>query len=149
MAQKILSKGIAEHAEAIAGEAGIYPGMLIKLNSSGQVVRHSIVGGLLGDETLIAEEDALQGKTVDDVYVSGQLVFYLVPHKGAEVNVLVEDGQDIAIGDKLMSSGNGLFREAGDLDSAAARGHVPGVATETVDLTTSAPQSELVSMRVV
>jgi len=56
---RIHRKGTFRHEEMKANEAGIYPGMLLKMDSSGEVGMHDSKGGDLGDEVLIAEEDAL------------------------------------------------------------------------------------------
>ncbi len=79
--RRIEAKGdYSRKLELIAGEAGIKPGMLCKINSSNEVIKHSTSGGALGDENLIALEDALQGSTnVDTAYTSGQRVFLAIP----------------------------------------------------------------------
>ena len=80
--------------ELIAGEAGIYPGMLCSVNASGQAIKNASSGGALGDENLVALEDGLQGgKGVDTVYPSGQRVFLAIAKAGSEYNVLVADEQ--------------------------------------------------------
>ena len=149
MANRIHSKGPYRHEEAIAGEAGIYPGMLLKLNSSGQVVKHSTEGGVLGDEVLIAEEDALQVNTVDTVYAVSEIVSYLIPNVGSVINMLIEDESDIAIGDKIMSAGNGLLKETTALESGETLAVVVGVAEEANDLTGSNTSNKLSAVRVV
>jgi len=59
MANRIHSKGAFRHEEDQAAEAGIYPGMLLRLDNAGEVEMHDTEGGAVGDEVLIAEEDAL------------------------------------------------------------------------------------------
>lgn len=135
MSNRIHRKGPYIHEEAAAGAAGIKPGMLIKLNSSGQVVIHDDEGGR--GEAGIVEEDALQGGNVSTAYTSGDVLSYLLPTKGGEANVLIEDGQDISIGDKLISAGNGKFKIASDLESGETLDQVIAIATEANDLTGS------------
>ena len=149
MANRIHSKGDARHEEDLAGIAGIYPGMLLKRNSSGEVILHTTEGGALGDETLIAEEDALQGRNADTVYDVDTVCSYLVPAKGSVLNLLIEDGQDIAIGDKIMSAGNGKFKETTDLESGETLAHVIGVAEEANDLTGSNTSDTRSAVRIV
>jgi len=149
MANRVHSKGPFIQEEAVAGEAGIYPGMLIKLNSSGQVIKHTTEGGVLGDETLIASEDALQGANADTVYTSGAIVTYYVGSPGSEYNLLIEDAQDIAIGDKIMSAGNGKLKETTDIESGDTLAKVVGVATEANDLTGSNSSDTRSSVRLV
>lgn len=130
--------------ELIAGEAGIYPGMLCSINSSNQVIKNASSGGALGDENLIALEDALQGsKSVDTVYPSGDRVFLAIPKAGSEYNVLVADEQNIAVADKLMSAGNGLFTE----NSGGTK--VIAIAVEANDLTGSNTSNTLSQVRFV
>ena len=149
MANRIHSKGPFRHEEAVAGEAGIYPGMLLKLNTSGQVVKHTTEGGRLGDEVLIAEEDALQGNTVDTVYTSGAIVSYLIAPKGSVINMLIEDGQDLSIGERVMSAGNGKLKSVDDIESGDTLAHVVGVAEEARDLTGSNSSDTISAVRIV
>lgn len=149
MANMVHSKGPFEQDEAKAGEAGILPGMLIKLNSSGQVIKHTTEGGILGDEKLFAIEDALQGKNADQVYDNGTRVTYIVAPPGSTINMLIEDGQDISIGDKIMSAGNGLLKETTDLESGETLAQVIGVATEENDLTGSNTSNTRSQVRIV
>jgi hypothetical protein len=135
---RIYLSGPYIHEEAIAASAGIYPGMLLKLNSSGEVALHTTSGGVMGDEVLIAEEDALQGKNKDTVYADDAIVSYIVCQPGTVVNMLIADAEDIAIGDKIVSNGDGLLAEAGGLASAEAYGKIVGVAIEANDLSGSA-----------
>lgn len=149
MANRVHSKGPFVQEEAKAGESGIYPGMLIKLNSSGEVIKHTTEGGNLGDETLIAMEDALQGKNADQVYTDGEIVTYMIANVGSVVNMLIEDEQDIDIGDKIMSAGNGKLKETTDLESGETLAKVVGVATEANDLTGSNTDDTRSQVRIV
>ncbi len=148
MANRIHCKGPFRHDEAKAGIAGIYPGMLLKLNSSGEVVLHTTEGGVLGDEILIAAEDALQGRTVSQVYTVGDIVTYYVAPRGSVLRMLIEDGQDIAIGDKIMSAGNGKLKETTDLESGETLAQVVGVAEEDNDLTGSNSSDTISAVRI-
>lgn len=149
MANRIHSKGIFRHEEAKAAEAGIYPGMLLRLDANGEMEIHDVEGGELGDETLIAEEDALQGNTVDTVYADDAIVSYMIPQKGSVINMLVEDGQDLAIGEKVMSAGNGTVKAIDDLESGETLAHVIGIAEEAIDLTGSAVLNVISPIRIV
>ena len=94
---RIHSKGEYTQEEYVAGEAGIYPGMLVELHADGLLYRHSVENGR--NEKMFAQEDALQGKTVNDVYAIGSIVTVILPHLGCEVWGLLEDAQDVHIGD--------------------------------------------------
>jgi len=147
MANRVHSKGTYVHEEANAGAAGIYPGMLLKLNSSGNVVVHNIEGGR--GEAMFAEEDALQGNTIETVYTSGQPVMLILPNKGSVVNAMIEDGQDISIGDELMSTGDGKLKKASDLESGETLSQVIAIAVEACDLTGSNSSDTLSGVRIV
>lgn len=135
MATTIHSKGDYRLEEFDAGEAGIYPGMLIELNSDGDVIKHDEEGGR--GIAMFAAEDALQGNTVSTVYTNGARVTCCLPAKGSEVNALIEDGQDISIGEHLISAGNGKLKAIDDLESGETASQVIAVAAEACDLTGS------------
>jgi len=149
MSNRIHCKGTFRHEEAYANEADIYPGMLLQLDSNGEVGMHDTEGGTIGDEVLIAEEDALQGNAVDTVYADGAIVSYLIPNKGSVVNMLLEDGQDVDIGEKIISAGNGLVKSYDDIGSGRTVSHVLGIAEEARDLTGSTATNTLIPVRVV
>jgi len=134
-ANRIHSKGPYTHEEYIAAEAGIYPGMLLKLDSSGYVGIHDDENGRA--EALFAEEDALQGNTVSTVYTVANLVSCILPGMGCEIRALIQDEQDISIGDRLVSAGDGTLKALGTLDSEAIDVFVIAVAMEACDLTGS------------
>lgn len=129
--KRIHSKGGFAQEEYKAAEAGIYPGMQVKLNSDNEVVKHSTSGGAVGDEKMFAMEDALQGKTVADVYADEALVTVIIPYKGSEINMLLEDGESIVPGDKIMAGGTGQVKKN------AAGTDILGTATGTLDLSGS------------
>ncbi|MDD5502848.1 MAG: hypothetical protein PHH26_05230 [Candidatus Thermoplasmatota archaeon] len=135
MASTIHSKGEYRLEEFDAGEAGIYPGMLIKLNSDGDVIKHDEEGGR--GLAMFAAEDALQGNTVSTEYASGARVTCYLPSKGSEVHALIENGQDISIGEQLISASNGKLKSINDLESGKTVFQVIAVAAEACDLTGS------------
>lgn len=145
--RRIHSIGDYRQEEANAGEAGIYPGMLVKLNSSGNVIKHDVQGGFA--EAAFAVEDALQGKTVSDVYANGSKVTYILPAKGSVVNALINAGENIAIGDKLISNGDGTLVEIGAADSAGTTTEIIAIAVEACDLSASGAVDTLAAVRIV
>jgi len=149
MSNRIHSKGPFRHEEDKANEAGIYPGMLLAMDSSHEVGMHGTEGGVLGDEVLVAEEDALQGNTVDTVYANDSIVSIIIPQKGTVVRMLLAEDEVLSIGEKVCSAGNGLIISAGDfLPSADTLSVVIGVAEEAKDLASGAG-NELVDIRIV
>lgn len=138
---EVKSKGEPVHIEALAGESGIYPGMLLSINSSGELIKNAVAGGGYGDEIIIAIEERLQGeKNVETVYTSGQRVFAVIPADGDEINLRIVDGADIDVGDKIISNGNGLLKETTGVPKAMV-----GVAVEDNDLSASANTANTLS----
>lgn len=150
MANRIHSKGTFRYEEFSAGEAGIYPGMLLSVNSSGKVIKHADEGGRA--ERLFAQEDALQGLTVDDVYTysasAPEPVGCLLLTPGSEINALIEAGQDIAIGEELISAANGCLKSATDIESGEVLAEVVAIAVEACDLTASGAANTLSAVRI-
>lgn len=117
MSNRIHSKGPYRHEEYKANSALIYPGFLLKVDSNNEVIPHDTEGGVA--EALFAMEDALQGNTVSTIYADDAIVTCILPGKGSEVVAVIEAGQSIGVGDKLMSRGNGKLVEYRDLDSGS------------------------------
>jgi len=63
--------------------------------------------------------------------------------------MLLEDLQDIDIGEKIISAGNGLVKSADDISSGLTVIHVLGIAEEALDLSGSPTGNELLAVRVV
>lgn len=57
----------------------------------------------------IVKEDALQGKTVDDAYVTGDNVFFYEPLPGDVLQVLVTSGQTVTKGSGLSAASTGKW----------------------------------------
>ena len=146
MGNRIHSKGPYTHEEYDAGETGIYPGMLLKLAADGDVEIHDVEGARC--EALFAEEDALQGKSIADVYVVDNPVMCILPGLGCEVRALIQDGQVIEIGDHLVSAGDGTLIRLADLDSGGENDYVVAVAMEALDLSGSADDNVLARVRI-
>ena len=146
---RVHNKGTFSQEEYNAAEASIYPGMLIALDSDNNVEIHDDEGGTLGDQTMFAMIDYLQGKTKDTVYTVDYLVFVIIPNVGSVVNALIEDGQDVSIGDKLCSAGNGKLKVTSDIESGETLAKVVGIAMEDRDLTVSDSDDTISAVRIV
>jgi hypothetical protein len=141
--KRIHSKGPFTQEEYKAAESGIYPGMQVKLDSNGELVKHSTSGGAIGDERMFAMEDQIQGKTVDDVYADDSIVTVIIPYLGCEINMLLLDDEVVEIGDKIMAGGAGQVKENSGGSS------ILGIATGALDLSTSAALADaLVPVRI-
>jgi len=145
---RIHRKGAFRHEEFKAAEAGIYPGMLLKMDSNGEVALHDSKGGDLGDEVLIAEEDALQGNPVDTVYEDDSIVSVIIPNKGSVVRMRLAENEVLSIGEKVCSNGDGYIRSAVDIDSPSELLNVIGVSEEAKDLSSGYTLGALVDIRV-
>jgi len=147
MANRIHSKGDARREEFIAATSTIYPGMLLTQLEAGTVTPHATEGGR--SEAMFAEEDALQGKNDSTLYTIANPVSVLLPAKGSEVRALIESGQEVVIGDELISAGNGKLKVAGDLESGETLTQVIAIAAEARDLTGSGASDTISRVRIV
>jgi len=109
---KIVLKGSGHYDEGTL-EAAVSCGMAVELTPTGgfDEIQASQAEALKQGIPLVVSEDALQGKTVDDAYSSGDVVFTYQAVAGDHLQVLVKDGEVIAIADKLVveGGGSGLF----------------------------------------
>ena len=127
--------------EAVAN-ATITPGMLIELMSTGKVRAHATAGGNIVPVTF-ALEDELQGNGIDDDYAALDQVQCWIPYRGDEVNAILKNGENVAIGDYLESAGNGeLQKYVADVDSSnditsIYPTQIVGVALEAVNMSGS------------
>lgn len=128
--RKILLKGDWRHEEYPAA-AAVTPGMLLEVTSSGTIQAHSTQGGRA--ERLVAEEDALQGKTVSDDYSAGDPVMVLVCQLGTECAMLLAVGENVSEGDELVSNGDGAVIARTSLASAGLLAEVIARAGEAQD----------------
>lgn len=88
----------------------ILPGMLIETTSTGTLQPHSTDGGEA--ECLVAIEDPLQGKTIDDSYAADDLCRYLNLLPGAEFQAILTTGQSVSPDEWWTSDGDGKIRVA-------------------------------------
>ena len=136
-------KKYSDVIEEFAAAAALYPGMLIELTSAGTVQKHSTDDGNV--LPMFALEDELQGKSLQDVFATGDRVQCWIPYRGDIVYALLEDGQNVAIGDELTSSGNGLLKKYVPSDDSTFTQHplqIVGWAAEAKNLATSSTESD-------
>lgn len=124
--------------EYTATAVAITPGYLLELTSAGLVQAHSTVEGTV--LPMFALEDELQGEAITDAYDASAKIQVWVAVRGEIVYALVNDGEDIAIGDFLTSAGNGKLQAT--TGSSATLSEYPqsivGVALDAVDMSDSA-----------
>ena len=104
--------GIIEEYEA---HAVIHPGMLLELRPDGKVQVHNDVAGFAIPR--FALEDELQGKTINDAYLAETPVQVWVVNRGEVVLARLQAGQNVVIGDRLVSAGDGTLRKAVALET--------------------------------
>lgn len=130
-ANQIMLSGDYQYAEDIASEA-ITPGHLVEVHTSTgrKLKKHATAKGFA--EPAFAMEDALQGNTIADAYANGDRVAYGICKPGSLVQAWLEPGADFAIGDKLVSAGDGTLQKLSSNDLQAI-----AVCEEAVDLSAS------------
>jgi len=136
------------HEEATATVASgdeLLPGSLLELTSAGNVQKHATEGGYA--DMRIALEDALQGKTVDDAYADGARVLYYIPRRGSRFQGILKSGEDVDIGDELISDGAGRFIKNGNEDSSTTVRQILATAEEASDQSGSDGADTLIVMR--
>lgn len=134
---RIHLKGSGVMDEAAAAGT-IKPGYLIKRNSGGSVVAHSSADGAA--EATFALEDALQGKTIDDNYSSGDKVMILSAAKGDEVYAWLSAGENVTQDEYLTSNGDGTLK--------VGTSNVVAAPAESVDNSDSAAIDVRIKVRV-
>lgn len=118
-----------------AGTA-ITPGMLIEVAADGDVDPQNVAGGVC--EKMFALEDELQGRTIDTAYAVTDPVQCWIALPGEEVLAWLANGEDVAIGEKLVAAGGGALKAAtADSSAVVTEEHVIAVAMEAIDMSGS------------
>lgn len=121
------------------GSGVIKPGMLLgNTSTAGQVIAHQSAATFA--ERNFALENALQGKTIDDNYADGDLVFIINANPGDVVYAWLAAGESVTPADSLTSNGDGTLKKA------SGTNYRVGVPLETVD--NDATDAEDVRIRV-
>lgn len=122
----------------------ITPGMILEIDSAGEVQAHSTAGGNV--MPYVALEDELQGNGISDDYAADDQVQVLVAQRGDEINAILTTSQTIAVGDLLESAGDGTLQKHTPIDITDVYGTTPdkvycravvGEATEAVTTTSA------------
>jgi hypothetical protein len=140
-------KNYSDVFEEFTASEAITPGMLVELTSDGKVKKHASESGNV--LPMFALEDELQGKGIDDAYAEEAQVQVWVPGRGDIVNALLEDGQNIAIGDYLESAGAGYLQKyVADSTGIYYPAQIVGQAIEAVDLSSSSGTHPVSGLRI-
>lgn len=92
----------------------ITPGMLLEMHDDGGT-RGWGVHDTADDPVVpvaVALEQIFMNQGVDDAYADGDLVYAGVLQPGSQFWAIIPSGQDIAIGDRLQSNGDGKLKAA-------------------------------------
>jgi len=133
--------GAFRREEAVA-VGTITPGMLIEEDSAGEFQAHSTEGGYA--VRMFAEIDALQGNTLDDDYSADDLVSANVELPGNETQAFLKAGENVVIGDELISAGDGSLIKNGNEASGTTVKQVIAIAREAEDLSGSGAVDTLI-----
>ena len=142
----IILKNYLNIFEEYRAAGAITPGMMVTLDTSGEVKAHDGAGTNL--LPIVATEDELQGNGIDTAYAADDQVQCWIPQRGEEANLILADGESVVIGDFLESAGDGtLVKHVPDTESLGAdssanlttiyTNQIVGMALEAVDLSDS------------
>lgn len=109
MANTIILKGDGIRKERPAAAAGIRPGDLLEIDSTGDYAVHSGAGLTVGAKTF-AFENELAGKAIDDNYLVDEQVLAVACKSGMEILAWLLDGEVAVIGSVLDSAGDGNLK---------------------------------------
>jgi hypothetical protein len=107
----------------------IYPGMLLIMSAEDTVIAHND-NDPASFIPLVALEDELQGKGIDNPYASGDQVQVWIPGRGDWVYAIAVDGTNYTVGSFVASNGDGYVK-------AFSSGEAFGVVMKALDLSGS------------
>ena len=133
----------------------ITPGHLLEIDSAGKVVVHNSAGGNV--TPLIALEDELQGRTIDDDFAALEPVQVWGAQRGEVAYMLLANGETAVIGNYLESAGDGTLQVHSEDDASSDEpitiygNQLVGIALEAVDMSGSsgADPSGRIKVRIV
>ena len=128
----VLKNYLNNFGEFVAASV-ITPGQFVEITSEGKVQRLTTDGAAI---PILAIEDNLQGKDIHDDYAIGDQVQVWFPQRGDEAYVLLTDGQNVAVGDALGSSGTGSVEKVTGESGSVATGALAQV-VDAIDLSGS------------
>lgn len=136
----------ARKEQEFTANAALNPGHLLEVLSSGKVQKHATAGGV--GEKMFAQEDALQGKTKEDAYTAEDKVFVVIPLQGDEINALIQAGQNLTIGTKLVSAGDGTLIDVAEAATSVTDLNALAICIEVIDLTSTGSVATHAAVRI-
>lgn len=139
MAYKTIRITTQQPEKYYIGSGTLYCGMAVELTSTADTVQaHSTDRGRVNGN-LIVTENTLEGEGITDTYATGEQVRVTSFLTGDEAYLYIASGQNIAIGDKLVSNGSGYFeKESSDSSSGDIEITTFATALEAVNATAAA-----------
>lgn len=115
----------------LAASEVITPGMFVERHNNAGVIRFRKATAKLAG-ALVATDQSMLNKGVDDTYAVGDLMEVSALHKGATAWALIASGQDISAGEQLEHAGDGTLRAVTDgIPVAVALENKPSVTALT------------------
>lgn len=151
---KIFLRGPKVEIELLADVTGIKPGMLLEATATGCKPQATSVSFA---EILVAQEDALQGRTIADAYLDAaevqaatgdssakaDPVSIVIPGRGALVRLFLKAGTNYAKAVKLFPYGDGTLRA-----TTGSPVLMIGTLVDALDLSASGAVDTLATVRI-
>ena len=132
----IIIKDFTGIQEERIANAEIYPGHLIEVMSTDKVRVHATEGG--NALPIFAIENELEGQGIGDAYAAADIVQFRYFRTGDIVLGILADGESIAIGDPLISAGDGTVKEWAAVTESF---EIEGSSGEAIEVTLGNPLS--------
>lgn len=126
--------------------AALNPGHLVEVTSANKVQKHSTEGGYA--ERFVALEYVYTGGSIDDAYASGDEVVVRSLQSNDVAYMYIKAGVDVAVGEALISAGDGTLIGESDAGSGVTVKQIIGYATAAVDLTASGAVATRTNVRI-
>lgn len=129
----ILLKGHYLRKEGKATVA-VKPGMLIQWDTVYTSVKPTVaLAGIAATRKAFALENDLVGQGITDQYDINDTVQYGIFQRGAEIQALLQTGNNVAVGDPLVSAGAGNLKKGGTTTLGADDEEIVGYAAEALN----------------
>lgn len=113
----------------------IKPGNLLQLDADNKVVNHSTAQGR--HARMVAVENDIAGDDYQHDYAAGEVVQINIFRPGDEALLNLADGENVSIGDYLVSDGAGRVQKADSNSAGELEGSLVAVALEAINLSDS------------
>lgn len=134
----LLTKYTSKRVQRNANTGTILPGHLVELMSTDKFKLHATAGGEVVPKIVVVEDD-IQGNDITDYYTSGDPIQAEVVDAGDVVLLRLKNGENVAIGDKLESAGDGTVqkwvKDSGSVTEVSEQ--IVAIALEAMDMSGS------------